>query len=65
LNLPVGALPNRLMEIKALADRPIILVCRTDKRSAGAAAILREAGFRDVRVLRGGMQQWNQERPAG
>ena len=65
LNLPVGALPNRLMEIKALADRPIILVCRTDKRSASAAAVLREAGFRDVRVLRGGMQQWNQERPAG
>jgi len=60
LNLPVGALPRRLMEIKALKDRPIILVCRTDKRSASAAAILREAGFRDVRVLRGGMEQWQQ-----
>ena len=65
MNLPVGALPNRLTEIKALADKLIILVCRTDKRSASAAAILREAGFRDIRVLRGGMQQWNQERPAG
>ena len=48
------------MEIKALKDRPITLVCRTDKRSASAAAILREAGFRDVRVLRGGMEQWQQ-----
>jgi uncharacterized membrane protein YdjX (TVP38/TMEM64 family)/rhodanese-related sulfurtransferase len=60
LNLPVGELPRRLMELKALKDRPIILVCRTDKRSASAAAILREAGFRDVRVLRGGMEQWQQ-----
>jgi len=60
LSLPVGALPDRLMEIKALKDRLIILVCRTDKRSASAAAILREAGFRDVRALRGGMEQWQQ-----
>ena len=60
LNLPVGELPNRLMEIKALKDRPIILVCRTDKRSANAAASLRDAGFRDVSVLRGGMEQWKQ-----
>ena len=59
LNLPVGELPHRLTEIKALKDRPIILVCRTDKRSANAAVVLRNAGFRDVRVLRGGMEQWN------
>ena len=41
--------------LKALKDEPIILVCRTDKRSANAATILRDAGFRDVRVLRGGI----------
>src|SRR6516165_8653475 len=50
-NLPVGALPTRLAEINALKDRPVILVCRTDKRSATAAALLRDAGFRDVGVL--------------
>ncbi len=60
LNLPVGELPNRLMEIKALKDGAVILVCRTDKRSANAAALLSEAGFRDARVLRGGMERWNQ-----
>jgi uncharacterized membrane protein YdjX (TVP38/TMEM64 family)/rhodanese-related sulfurtransferase len=59
LNLPVGELSDRLTDIKALKDRPIILVCRTDKRSANAAAILLDAGFRDVSVLRGGMEQWN------
>jgi rhodanese-related sulfurtransferase len=60
MNLPVGELPNRLTEINALKDRPVILICRTDKRSANAAALLRESGFRDVHVLRGGMERWNE-----
>src|SRR5215472_7749817 len=37
-NLPVGELPKRLAEINALKERPVILICRTDKRSATAAA---------------------------
>jgi len=60
-NLPVGELPQRLAEINSLKDRPVILVCCTDKRSATAAALLRDAGFRDVGVLRGGMERWNQK----
>jgi rhodanese-related sulfurtransferase len=58
--MPLGELPKRLTEITALKNRPVILVCRTDKRSATAATLLRDAGFRDVEVLRGGMEQWNQ-----
>jgi uncharacterized membrane protein YdjX (TVP38/TMEM64 family)/rhodanese-related sulfurtransferase len=60
LNLPVGELPKRLTEISALRDKPIILVCRMHKRSTHAASILGNAGFRDVQVLRGGMEWWNQ-----
>jgi rhodanese-related sulfurtransferase len=33
-------------------------VCKTDKRSAQAAMLLKDAGFEDLRVLRGGMEQW-------
>jgi rhodanese-related sulfurtransferase len=51
-----------LSEINALKDRPVILVCRTDKRSANASALLRDAGFGDVRVLRGGMVEWNRNK---
>lgn len=58
LNLPVEDLGLRLIEINASKDKAVILVCRTDKRSAKAAGVLRAAGFRDVRVLRGGMEQW-------
>jgi uncharacterized membrane protein YdjX (TVP38/TMEM64 family)/rhodanese-related sulfurtransferase len=58
-NMPVGDLPRRMMEIEAAKDTPVVLVCRTDKRSASAAALLRGAGYHDVRVVRGGMEQWN------
>lgn len=61
LNIPLGELDTRLAEISTLRDKPLVLVCRTDKRSASAAASLEAAGFGDVRVLRGGMEQWNRE----
>lgn len=59
-NLPIGELPTRLHELGTLRNKPIVLVCRTDRRSASGAALLRAADFRDVRVLRGGMERWNQ-----
>ena len=39
-------------------DRPVVVVCKTDRRSSVAAQQLREAGVLDVSVLRGGMEQW-------
>ena len=60
-NLPIGEFPHRLHEIEMLKHRPVVLVCRTDKRSANGMALLRDAGFRDVQVLRGGMERWNQK----
>jgi uncharacterized membrane protein YdjX (TVP38/TMEM64 family)/rhodanese-related sulfurtransferase len=61
INIPVADLPARLSEVKAFADEPVFLVCRTDRRSAAAAAILKEATFGEVHVLRGGMERWNRE----
>lgn len=64
-NLPLAELAGRPDALAALRDQPVVLVCRTDKRSATAAQTLRGHGFRQVRVLRGGMERWNQTRPAG
>ena len=58
-NIPVDALQLRLPELAEFKDREIALVCRTQMRSVKAAAFLKGAGFSDVRVLRGGMEQWN------
>ena len=62
LNIPLGDIPIRLSEIKAHRNRPFILVCKTDKRSAQAAKLLRDARFEDLHVLRGGMEQWRWSR---
>lgn len=59
LNIPIGTLADRMSEINALRDSAVILVCRTDKRSASAASKLDALGFSDVHVLRGGMERWN------
>ena len=59
-NIPVAELAGRLTELAGLEGEPIVLVCRTDKRSATAARSLRAAGFTRVSVLRRGMEQWNE-----
>ncbi len=61
VNIPVGDIANRLIEIKAMGDKPVIMVCKTDKRSARAAEVLRDGNFAGVRVLRGGMERWKKE----
>jgi uncharacterized membrane protein YdjX (TVP38/TMEM64 family)/rhodanese-related sulfurtransferase len=60
-NIPVGELQRRLAELAGLEGTSLVLVCRTDKRSATAARLLREAGFANVAVLRRGMEHWNTE----
>jgi uncharacterized membrane protein YdjX (TVP38/TMEM64 family)/rhodanese-related sulfurtransferase len=66
-NEPLGELPARLEGLAAARLRPLVVVCRTDKRSAKAAELLDAAGFADTRVLRGGMEAWRaaEEAPAG
>jgi rhodanese-related sulfurtransferase len=58
-NLPVDTIEERMSELGDLERRPVVLVCRTDRRSAKAAEVLHAAGIADVAVLRGGMEQWN------
>jgi uncharacterized membrane protein YdjX (TVP38/TMEM64 family) len=59
INIPLGEFSARTAELGDETNRPIVLVCRTDKRSAAAAEILRAAGRGNIHVLRGGMEEWN------
>ncbi|MBV9248919.1 MAG: rhodanese-like domain-containing protein [Acetobacteraceae bacterium] len=43
----------------ARRNQPIVVVCKTDRRSARAAAELVAAGLKDVAVLRGGTDGWH------
>ncbi len=58
-NIPLEELPDRIDEILDWEEKPVVLVCRTDRRSAKAAQILARHGFADVHVARGGMTDWN------
>lgn len=57
--IPVGEIERRMTELGGLERNPVVLVCRTDKRSASAARTLCSAGFTQVSVLRQGMEQYN------
>jgi len=54
--IPLGELPERLHELDS-ADE-IVAVCRVGGRSAEAVELLREAGFRKLRNLYGGINAW-------
>jgi len=57
-NIPVDQLGDRLDELTDATEKPIALLCKTDRRSARAADILARNGFADVHVVRGGMTAW-------
>ena len=58
-NIPIEELEQRMDELAACVERPIAIVCRTDRRSARAALLLARQGFSDVHIVRGGMVKWN------
>ena len=58
--IPLGELGNRLGELEKYKTKPIIMVCRSGSRSAGACGILSKQGFSEVYNLAGGMMAWQQ-----
>ncbi len=60
-NIPLEELESRLHELSPYLEKPIALVCTTDRRSKKAAQILGSQGFADVHVVIGGMTQWNKD----
>lgn len=55
VNIPVESLSDRLGEVSQ--DSPVVLYCRSGRRSAEAARILDAAGYNGVYDL-GGIQAW-------
>jgi rhodanese-related sulfurtransferase len=56
-NIPLPIFGGQVEQLASEA-RPVVLVCHTDRRSSAAAAQLRQAGNKQVSVLRGGMMAW-------
>ena len=60
VNIPLADVADRAAELAA-RQQPIVLVCKTDRRSARAAELLSTAGLQDVAVLRGGTDSWHRQ----
>jgi uncharacterized membrane protein YdjX (TVP38/TMEM64 family)/rhodanese-related sulfurtransferase len=58
VNAPLPDLANHMPGIAA-RKQSVVLVCKTDRRSACAATELLAAGLEDVAVLRGGVDGWH------
>jgi len=56
--LPLEELKQRISDIESFRDKPVITICRTDKRSSQAARLLSNLGFKNVKVARMGMTDW-------
>lgn len=57
--VPLQDMPSRLNELSQYTDRPVVVHCRSGKRSLQATDILRKAGFDNVRSMAGGIELWN------
>lgn len=56
--IPLGQLAQRMLELGSDQSRPILLICRSGRRSAEALTILEQAGFSAVQNVAGGMLAW-------
>ena len=57
--IPLGELSRRVHELDS--SREIVAHCRSGKRSAEASEFLRQAGFRKIWNLKGGILAWSEE----
>jgi uncharacterized membrane protein YdjX (TVP38/TMEM64 family)/sulfur relay (sulfurtransferase) complex TusBCD TusD component (DsrE family) len=61
LNIPLEELPKRLAELESRRDRPLAVVCRTNRMSGKAVGLLREAGFKQALLVDDGMLGWQKQ----
>jgi rhodanese-related sulfurtransferase/rubrerythrin len=55
--LPLGELQERLAEVPR--DKPILVYCRSGKRSAAASSLIAASGHPEVTNMLGGITAWN------
>lgn len=56
--IPLKELPKRVEELEEYKDQEVIVMCRSGARSANATNFLLSEGFKDVKNLKGGVNQY-------
>ena len=60
IHIPLSQLKDRLGELKAPKDKPLIVYCARGQRSLMAGSTLKSAGFTDLYNLNGGFKAWSE-----
>ncbi|MDH5571943.1 MAG: rhodanese-like domain-containing protein, partial [Gammaproteobacteria bacterium] len=56
--IPLEQLQQHIDELTDYMEKPVITICRTDRKSTKAAQLLSQKGFTDVHVVKMGMTDW-------
>ena len=57
-HIPLDKLAERLNELNKYKDKPILVNCQRGMRSAKACDVLRNAEFKQIHNLQGGLDAW-------
>jgi rhodanese-related sulfurtransferase len=61
LSIPILELESKLIELEEYKGREVVTMCPGGGLSLAAVDIMREAGFKDVKSLKGGTDAWNKK----
>lgn len=59
-NFPFGDLSKRIGELEKFKAKPVVVTCASGSRSTGAVRLLKNAGFSDLYLLKGGLAAWRE-----
>lgn len=62
-NMPLSNFLSFIPELEDWKDEEVIVHCKMGGRSMQAAAIMEQMGFRDVKNVTGGMEEWKLKFP--
>jgi rhodanese-related sulfurtransferase len=59
-NIPLSALRDKLGELAAFQNKPVLAYCRSGNISGKACRILKKSGFTNVHNISGGISGWQE-----
>lgn len=57
-NFPFSDLAKRMGDLEKFKSKPVVVTCASGSRSSGAVRLLKNAGFSNLYLLKGGLAAW-------
>jgi rhodanese-related sulfurtransferase len=61
INLPLSKIKEQTSSLNTYTNNQVLIVCQDGTRSSNAGKIITKAGLKDVFVITGGMQSWQED----